>query len=53
MVYITVKLLGFVHSEITPIEVHTGLWWGDLTERGHFEDTGIDVRIILRWIFMK
>jgi hypothetical protein len=26
---------------------------GDVRERGHLEDTGVDVRIILRWIFMK
>jgi hypothetical protein len=26
---------------------------GNLRERDHFEDTGIDVRMILRWIFKK
>jgi hypothetical protein len=25
--------------------------WGNLRERGHLEDTGVDSRIILRWIF--
>jgi hypothetical protein len=34
-------------------EVDTGLWWGDLVERGHFEDPGIGGRIILKWIFNK
>jgi len=28
-------------------EVHTGFWWGNLRERDHLEDTGIDRRIIL------
>jgi hypothetical protein len=26
-------------------------WWGNLRERDHLEDAGVDVRIILRWIF--
>jgi hypothetical protein len=26
---------------------------GNLRERGHWEDPGIDGRIILRWTFMK
>jgi hypothetical protein len=34
-------------------EVHTGFWWGDLRERDHLEDPGIDGRIILKWIFKK
>jgi len=28
-------------------------WWGRLRERDHWRDTGIDGRIILRWIFGK
>jgi hypothetical protein len=32
-------------------EVHSCLWWGNLRERGDLEDVGIDVRIILKWIF--
>ena len=28
-------------------------WWGNLRERDHLEDPGIDGRIILRWIFRK
>jgi len=34
-------------------EVHTGFWWGNLTERGHLEDLDIDGRTIIKWIFKK
>jgi hypothetical protein len=30
-----------------------GFWWGHLKERDHLGDPGVDVRIILRWIFRK
>jgi len=33
--------------------VYTGFWWGNLRERDNLEDSGIDERIILRWIFRK
>jgi hypothetical protein len=26
------------------------IWWGNLKEREHLEDPGIDGRIIVRWI---
>ena len=35
------------------IQVHTGFWWGNLSERDHLGDEGVDGRIILRWIFRK
>jgi len=31
-------------------EVHTGFWWGNLRERDHLENPGVDGRIILKWI---
>jgi hypothetical protein len=31
----------------------TGFWWGNLRERDHRGDPGVDWRIILRWIFKK
>jgi hypothetical protein len=34
-------------------EVYTGFWWGNLRERYHLEDPGVDGRIILRRIFRK
>ena len=32
-------------------EAYTGFWWGNLRERDHLGDLGIDGRIILRRIF--
>ena len=32
-------------------EFCTGFWRGNLRERDHLEDPGIDRRIILKWIF--
>ena len=34
-------------------EVHTGFWWENLREKYHFEDLGVDGRIILKRIFKK
>ena len=32
---------------------YTGFWWGNLRERDHMGDPGVDGRIILRWVFRK
>ena len=34
-------------------EVYTGFWWGNLRERDHLGEPGIDGRNILKWIFRK
>jgi hypothetical protein len=31
-------------------KLQTGFQWGDMRERNHLEDLGIDGRIILKWI---
>jgi hypothetical protein len=31
-------------------EVHAGFWWGELSQRDHSEDTGLDGRIILKFL---
>ena len=33
--------------------MHAEFWWGNLRERDHLEDQGIDGRLILKWIFRK
>ena len=33
--------------------MHTGLWWGNLRERDHLEESGVDGRVILKWVFEK
>jgi hypothetical protein len=34
-------------------KVLQAFWWGNLRERDHWGDSGIDGRIILIWIFRK
>jgi len=35
------------------LEAYTGFWWGNMKERGHLGDQGVDGTIILRLIFRK
>jgi len=34
-------------------EAYTGFWWGNLRERDHLGDPGVDGRVMLRWISTK
>jgi len=34
-------------------QAYAGFWWGNLRERDHLGDPGIDGRVILRWICRK
>jgi len=33
-------------------EVQTGVWWGNLKERGYLEDRGVNGTVILSWILI-
>ena len=33
--------------------IYTGMWWGNMKERGHLENPGLDGRMILKWSFEK
>jgi hypothetical protein len=34
-------------------EIYKGFWWGNWRERDHWEDPGLDRKIILSWFFRK
>jgi hypothetical protein len=34
-------------------ESYKGFWWGNVRDRDHLGDLGVDGRIALRWIFRK
>jgi hypothetical protein len=34
-------------------EAYTEFWWGNLRERDHLGGSGVNGKIILRWIFRK
>jgi hypothetical protein len=50
--YLVMRLAGYV-AVWERVEVYTGCWWGNLRERNHLDDPGINGRIILRWIFRR
>jgi hypothetical protein len=33
--------------------VYSRIWWVNLREINHLEDPGVDIRIVLKWIFRK
>jgi hypothetical protein len=33
--------------------MHIVFWWGNLREKDHLGDPGVDEKIILMWIFRK
>jgi hypothetical protein len=37
-------------SRMGDAEVYTGFWWGNLREKSTWKTSGLDERIILRWI---
>jgi hypothetical protein len=47
------NVMGGESSTYGEAKAYAGCWWGNLRERHHFEDRGVDGRIILRWIFRK
>jgi len=52
------KVMFFAHSaeHVAPSWERRSVYrvlWGNLTERDHLGDPGVDGRIILRWFFRK
>jgi hypothetical protein len=33
--------------------MYKGFWWGEIMERNHLEDLGVDGRVTLKWIFKE
>jgi hypothetical protein len=33
--------------------MHTGVWLGNVQERDHVEEIGIDGRVVLKWVLKK
>jgi hypothetical protein len=50
---IKLERMGGACSTMRRIKMYIGFWWGNLRERDHLHDPGIDGRITLRWIFRK
>jgi len=43
------RLCGMNEEE----EMRTGFWWGKARERDHLENTGVDERVVIKWILRK
>jgi hypothetical protein len=39
-------------ATIKTVYTQPGFWWGNLSERDHLEDPGVN-EVILKWIFRK
>jgi len=58
MIVLLTKYYSGNQIEMNGICVHVArteerIWWENVTERDHLENSGIDGRIILRWIIRK
>ena len=47
------RMIWVEHVACMGRETYKGFWCGNLRERNHLEDQGVDGRKILRWIFKK
>jgi hypothetical protein len=47
------NMMGGALARMRRVEIYTGFWWGNLREKAHLDDPGVDGRIILRWLYWK
>jgi hypothetical protein len=47
------RVLRIIFGPLGRGEAHKGFWWGNLMERDHLEDPGLNRKMILRWIFKE
>jgi len=45
------NIIKHTHTHTHKEKMHAKFRWGDLRERDHLEDLGLDGRIILKWVF--
>ena len=51
--YCSPDIVRVLKSRRTRWAGHTGFWCGNLMERDHFEELGVNGRVILKWIIKK